>query len=250
VKIVSRDGQGNHALTGVRFGVLQKNGHASILVRNEQLAGLWHFDGRGWTAVAEGLQGLELNGPVLTASAGNDQGVRLCDLDLDGSCELIVGNPRQNGVFRWSADGSSWTRLPFGLPAGTAIVDQAGRDAGLRLVDIDEDAHADVVFSDARRYSLYLFSSLTAGWSRKIHDADRAQSDVIPMIVRDDGTNNGTWFHYRHIYVQNEDTGNRLPNHIDARSYTQVLGNDIKPPAHSPESALDSRILRPASKPN
>ena len=139
VQIVSVDAEGKRSLTGVRFGVLQKNGHASILVRNEQLAGLWHFDGRGWTAVAEGLKGLELNGPVLTASAGSDQGVRFCDLDLDGICELVVGNPRQNGVFQWSADGGSWTRLPFGLPAGTAIVDQAGRDAGLRLVDIDED---------------------------------------------------------------------------------------------------------------
>jgi hypothetical protein len=233
VQIVRANAAGQRSPTGVRFGVLRKNGHASILVRNEQLASLWHFDGRGWTAATEGLKGLELNGPVLTASAGSDQGVRFRDLDLDGICELVVGNPRQNGVFQWSADGGSWTRLPFGLPAGAVIVDQAGRDAGLRLVDIDEDRHVDVVFSDARRYRLHLFSSMTAGWSRQIHDADRAQGDAIPMIVRDDGTNNGTWFHYRHLYVQNEDTGNRLPNHIDTRSYTQLLADDVEPPAGS-----------------
>ena len=30
---------------GARFGVIQADGHASVLVRNEHAAGLWHFDG-------------------------------------------------------------------------------------------------------------------------------------------------------------------------------------------------------------
>lgn len=245
VQIVRRAADGETTLTGVRFGVLQQNGCASILVRNEDTSGLWHFDGRGWTAAARGLDGLDLDGPVWTARAGSDQGVRLHDLDLDGVCELVVGNPRQNGVWRWSADGGGWSRLPFGLPAGTAVVDSAGRDAGLRLVDIDEDGHDDIVFSDARRYSLHLFTSLADGWSRKIHDTDRERGDAIPPIVREDGTNNGVWFQYRHLYVQNEDTGNRLPNHIDARSYTQLLVDDVEPPARAPESALHSLVPRP-----
>ncbi len=118
VQIVSADAQGKRSLTGVRFGVLQANGNASILVRNEQLAGLWHFDGRGWTAVAEGLKGLELDGPVLTANAGSDRGVRFCDLDLDGVCELIVGNPQQNGVFQWSKDRGQWAQAAVRAAAG------------------------------------------------------------------------------------------------------------------------------------
>lgn len=221
--IVSTTGDGQRHQTGVRFGVLQTSGHASVLVHNEQLAGLWHFDGRNWTAAAEGLAGLELDGPVLTARVGCDQGVRFRDLDLDGISELIVGNPRQNGVFRWSTDRRVWAKLPFRLPPATSFVDDAGRDAGLRLVDIDQDGHPDVIFSDARRYSLHLFKSLADGWSRQIHAADRTASDVIPMIVRHDGTNNGAWFHYGHIFVQNEDTGKELPNHIDTRSYSQLL---------------------------
>lgn len=231
VPIVSSDAQGKRTLTGVRFGVLQANGNASILVRNGQQSGLWHFDGRGWTAVADGLKGLELDGLVLTADSGTDRGVRFRDLDLDGACELIVGNPRQNGVFQWSPDRSQWTKLPFALPPKTAIVSPTGGDAGLRLVDIDEDGHPDVVFSDAQRYSLHLFTSLSAGWSRKIHEADRTQGNAIPMIVRADGTNNGAWFQYRHMYLQNEDTGKQLPNHIDFRSYSQLLVSDVAPPA-------------------
>jgi len=223
VPIVSTAADGQRRQAGVRFGVLQKSGQASILVRNEQTSGVWHFDGRGWTAAADGLAGLELEGPVLTARAGRDEGVRFRDLDLDGICELIVGNPRQHGVFRWSAERGAWAKLPFVLPAATAIVDDAGRDAGLRLVDIDRDGHLDVVFSDAQRYSLHLFTSLADGWAREIHATDRTQGDAIPMIVRRDGTNNGAWFHYGHIFVQNEDTGKQLPNHIDTRSYTQFL---------------------------
>jgi len=93
--------------------------------------------------------------------------------------------------------------------------------------------------------SLHVFTSLTEGWSRKVHDADRGPGEAIPMIVRADGTNNGTWFHYRHLYVQNEDTGKRLPNHLDTRSYTQLLVQDIEPPARSPESSLRSLLPRP-----
>ena len=90
---------GGPEATGARFGVLQKNGKASVLIRNEKIAGLWHFDGKRWIKDPKGLDGLLLDGPVLTSKNGLDQGVRLRDLDGDGTCELIVGNDRQNAVF-------------------------------------------------------------------------------------------------------------------------------------------------------
>jgi len=74
-----------------------------------------------------------------------------------------------------------------------------------------------------------------------VHDTERSQGNAIPMIVRADGTNNGAWFQYRHMYLQNEDTGKQLPNHIDFRSYAQLLVSDIEPPARSPQSSLRSR---------
>ena len=210
---------------GVRFGILRKNGMASVLVRNETTAGLWHFDGKTWTADPKGLEGLELGGPILTSEKGRDRGVRLRDLDGDGVCELIVGNDKQNAIFSRNEAGG-WTKLPFALPEGTAVVDAQGRDAGLRFVDIDEDGRDDVVFSNAERYSLHLFRSITEGWSRRILQSNRGQNDEIPMIVRADGTNNGAWFHRRHMYVQNEDTGGKIPGEVDSRPYTQLLSRD------------------------
>ena len=229
--LVTVGAQGQRRDAGVRFGVLRKNGHVSMLVRNRAVTGLWHFDGKGWARDPAGLDGLDLDGldldgPVFTSLDDRDRGVRLRDLDGDGICELIVGNQMQQGVFRWSADGGSrWIRLPFALPKGTAIVDAAGRDAGLRLVDVDADGRFDVVFSDSRAYSVSLFTSLDDGWSRTVLSGRRGDADEIPMIVRADGTNNGTWFKYGRMFVQNEDTGANLPNEIDSRRMTTLLGN-------------------------
>ena len=222
VEITSVDPEGHRHDAGVKFGVLEENDHASMLVRNDRAAGAWHFDGSRWVEDPQGLGGLDVDGPVFTSTGGRDRGVRLCDLDGDGLCELIVGNHQQQGVFRWLPAGG-WSRLPFALPPGTAIVDAEGRDAGLRLVDVDEDGHPDVVFSNAQHGSLDLFVSITAGWSRKILVGERGNPDDIPMIVRADGTNNGAWFKHRHMYVQNEETGGKRPNHIESRCFTALL---------------------------
>ncbi len=229
-ELVVADGQGNLRDSGVRFGVLQKSGFASLLVRNETTAGLWHFDGHRWLEVPDGLAGLELDGPVLTSRDGRDQGVRLRDLDGDGISELMVGNPAQNGIFRWSADRHAWQRLPISLPHRTRFVDEEGRDAGLRMVDVDEDGQADVLYSSATRYSLHQFTGIETGWSRQIVAGGQEDKDRIPMIVRADGTNNGAWFRYRHMWVQNEETGKREPNQVDSRSFTELLITDKDSP--------------------
>jgi hypothetical protein len=236
-EIVRADDRGNRRETGVRFGVLQARGFASVLVRNETAAGLWHFDSQQWQPDPQGLDGLEASGPVASSLDGRDRGVRLCDLDGDGICELIVGNAQQQAVFRWLPERHAWQKLPFSLPAGVVIVDDRGGDAGCRLVDIDEDGHGDVVFSNADRYSLHLFTSMREGWSRKLLSAGRGQGSAIPMIVRADGTNNGVWFKYKHLWIQNEDTGEtvrlngqsvRIP--VDSISYATLLGDAAQQP--------------------
>jgi len=217
--IVTVDKNGNRLDGGVRFGVLRDDGRASIVARSDAASGVWHFDGKQWTSDRQGLDGLELDEPVFTAQAGRDRGARLRDLDRDGRCELIVGNESQQGVFRWDADGRRWRRLPFALPEGTAIVDAQGRDAGLRFVDLDDDGRDDVVFSNGDRYSAHLWSGIETGWSRELLRGKRGDPGELPPIVRADGTNNGAWFSHRHMWVQNEDTGKKLPDHVDRRNF-------------------------------
>jgi hypothetical protein len=209
------DADGTLRGTGLRFGVLQASGCASVLVYSETAAGLWHFDGNHWTADATGLAGLPSDEPIATSIDGRDHGVRLRDLDGDGICELLVSNPDQRAIFRLDRDG--WRQTSIDLPEGLTIVDAQGRDGGLRFVDLNDDGHDDVVFSNAQRYAAYAFESLADGWSRKIMDAPRSEGHPLPMIVRGDGTNNGAWFSYHHMWVQNEDTGGSLPDHVDRR---------------------------------
>jgi hypothetical protein len=209
----------------VQFGVLRKNGLPSILVSREDAGGLWHFARGTWRKDAGGLSGLTHNGPVYTSGDDGDTGVRLRDLDGDGVCELVLSNAKQQAVFSWT--GEQWRVADFALPQGLTIVDQNGRDAGLRFVDLNEDGYDDVVFSNAARFAAYLFGRSGGGWTSKLMDRQRRGAEgELPMIVRGDGTNNGVWFKSRHMWVQNEDTGKALPHHVDYRSFTQLLASE------------------------
>ena len=44
---------------------------------------------------------------------------------------------------------------------------------------------------------------------------------ALPLIVRGK-TNNGAWFHSRHLWVQNEDTA-QMENLVDRRSFKELL---------------------------
>jgi hypothetical protein len=263
VALVERGEPGDCDDAGVRFGVLHRSGRASLLVRSDQVAGLWHFDGQAWAEQPDGLHGLETEAPVQTRrgcektglapsqngenpgkSAGakvpvpifsqprrasRDAGFRLRDLDGDGICEAILAGPDGSAVFAYADKG--WRRLPFSLPDGLRIVDDLGRDAGLRFVDLDQDGLADVVFSNAERYAAYLFHSPDQGFSRKLFDAPRrGQPHELPMIVRADGTDNGAWFSHETMWVQNEDTGGRLPDHVDRRHFRRDFLNAAERP--------------------
>src|SRR5690606_24122248 len=156
---------------------------------------------------------VEIDGKnVYTAmQSGADNGVRLRDLDGDGRCEMIVSNPKHQGIFRWSDKEKNWKILPFTLPGGAVIVDAQGRDNGVRFVDVDEDGHDDVVFSNEKEYGIYLFDNMKTGWNRKVMAGVRSgpinrattngaatngEKDALPMIANQ-GTNYGFWVHSR-----------------------------------------------------
>ncbi|MBN2475095.1 MAG: polysaccharide deacetylase family protein [Pirellulales bacterium] len=193
-----------------------------------------------------------LGGRPLRAADGRDNGVRVFDQDGDGHMDAVFdagkAQPARgrlvdldgDGVREWIVaetgevrqrlpDGSpeAFIRLPFHLPPGTSLVDQQGRDAGLRFVDVDEDGRLDVVFSNARGYCVHLLTSMEAGWSRGVLSGKRGQQHAdaeLPPIVRADGTNNGAWFQNRQMWLQNEDTGRKLPDHVFHRRFSEMLG--------------------------
>ena len=106
----------------------------------------------------------------------------------------------------------------FGGVGGIRVVDPAVGDgifpqelvaAGFRpeqmvLVDVDEDGYHDIVFSNAERYSVDLWTPSDSGWTRRVMAGEQGDEHALPPIVRADGTNNGVWFNHRHMWVQNE----------------------------------------------
>jgi len=241
--LVAADKSGTGRDAGARFGVLQSNGNASVLVANEQTTRLWHFDGQKWVAAPSAVAGLEQRGKAILASrASVDQGVRLRDLDRDGICELIAGSADQQVIFRFEV-GKAWKPLPFSLPEGTALVDSAGHDAGLRFVDLDRDGFDDVIFSNETGYAAHRFQSADKGWSHKLVSGKPGDPGSIPLIARN-GTNNGAWIHSRTLWVQNEDT-DKLPDLVDRKPLDDLLRDELFPGLKTPEASLAVTFARP-----
>src|SRR5262249_2887892 len=142
----------------------------------------------------------------------------------------------RRGVYSWSPSKKTWIKLPFALPSGTTFADDFG-DRGLRFVDLDGDGYDDILFSNEDGYAIYLFTNMKEGWSRKVKAGKRSDPDAVPMISRN-GTNNGAWFHLRHLIVQNEDTAKK-PDLIDRRSFNELL-DPSEPAAKSPRASLRS----------
>lgn len=234
LRIVEHTSTGQHTDAGARFGIISGT-YPSVIVRNEHASGAWRFDGHTWQETPELLKGLEAGGdPIYTSRSGVDQGVRLIDAAGSGACQLVVGNLRQNAVLEHNGQG--WSRSKFSLPADTTIVNSVGRDAGLRFVDVDEDGRLDVVFSNEDHSSLHLFER-GSGWTREASKGATGGRGPLPMIARE-GTNNGAWFHSRHMWVQNEDTA-RMPDLVDRRSFDDLLKN-VQPGPKTPAAALKS----------
>ena len=172
----------------VCWGVVAPAGVATILVRSIGVTGAWQFVDGQWKATDHLTTGMELDGRrVLTGSSGHDRGIRLRDLDGDGCCELIAGGGPRRGILQWNQKQRRWQPVPFALPDGLSLITDRGQDAGLRFVDIDKDGDQDIVFSDERRYAVYLFDSMQTGWSTRLVAAERLgpeNSGIPPISVR------------------------------------------------------------------
>ena len=211
----------NHA---AQIGRITPESTFSILVNHDQDKATYEFsDGE---LKREVLPSSLMN--IATSIGGVDQGVRLRDIDNDGSTEIIIANENQQKIMRTNEHGEWVEAGPFPAP----LVDLAGNDNGVRFVDLDEDGNDDVIFSNGKISGIQLFDTDTGLYSRVVEEVDD-----IPLIVRN-GTNNGVWFARQHMWVQNENT-NRLPDGVDRRSFAQLLGK-TEPGPRAPERSLGS----------
>ncbi len=207
----------------VCFGTVDSQGRVCMIYASKRRRRMWQWAEGGWRELPDALS--ELPATVVTDRGGRDGGVRLIDLDADGICELIDGGTVGGRVFRWDRESQRWQPTPLRLPRLVRIVDENGNDAGCRWVDLDGDRLLDIVFSDPFRCAVYRYVDRQTGW-REVLVEERPEPmgrALLPPFVRLDGSNNGAWFRDGYLWIQNEDTGGRLTNHVFRIKLTKLL---------------------------
>ncbi|MBX7167628.1 MAG: hypothetical protein K1X74_14960, partial [Pirellulales bacterium] len=222
-----------------RFGIAGPQGEMILLAAagTGAMRG-FRYVGEQWREVPSIAAGMEVSGGS-TPAAHLDRGWRLYDVDGDGQTELLVANAERQAAYAWDPQRDAWQARPWKWPAGARFVDDAQRDAGLRLVDLNDDLTLDLVYANESGSGVALYIP-GEGWTEQALAAQPGESGALPLISRR-GTNNGAWFHSAHLWVQNEDTA-RLKDLVDRRSFRQLLGSTA-PRAKSPAESLAA--LRP-----
>jgi len=118
-------------------------------------------------------------------------GMLFRDFDGDGVQERLLSDPRTNAVQRWSAVDQTWVKAGYALPDGVALVDADGADAGLRFVDLNGDGSDDILFADARRIAIHLWTrdarpdlGWDRGWSQPVRNGPRkGTAGELPSLI-------------------------------------------------------------------
>jgi putative membrane-bound dehydrogenase-like protein len=200
--------------------------------------------------------------PLRSPTSGHG-GIRLEDRNQDGFLDVLILDPKNGHALSrtWDPKSTQWieatvphsefekkpslaedSEITKRLPPGARWRDERGGDAGLRFVDLDEDGHDDVAFSNEAGFGVYLFDPETGRWSKEVASGPAGAPGALPLIARQ-GTNNGFFVHSRSLWWQNEDTADR-PGHLEGRSFNEILKN-LPPTAREPSSALRSIRPRP-----
>jgi hypothetical protein len=191
----------------VKFVEIQDNGMASALLRRKKRNVLMHFDGKRWSEPQPADNAVVARSALFrSVQPGHDAGVRARDVNGDGYTDLVINNATDNDLLLWQTSRNRWSPASFRLPKPGLIVDDQGRDRGLRFVDLNRDQRLDLVCSNEDGYFVRLFTDAKHGWSKVTLEGKPDDPDALPLIVRN-GTDNGVWFNDGAMFIQNEITG-------------------------------------------
>lgn len=168
----------------------------------------------------------------------------LHDFDCDGVPEKLVSTPQVNEIYQQDATGA-WVKEDYALPEGVWLVDEAGRDAGLRFLDLNGDGFDDILFANDARYAIYLWTKnvqpqlgWTRGWSQFVSAGERKGEGLEPpSLVDTTVTLEDGW-----VIVRRKMEDGVL---VEAArvSAKQLIAFDMPPPK-TPEEALASFRVR------
>jgi putative membrane-bound dehydrogenase-like protein len=231
----------NMGLENAKFGVVRKDGRASVFVEHNSL---FEFNTTGW----------QLQNTSRLPKLTEHNHIRFRDIDGDGICEILAQNTDEVAAFAFRQNQIGIREVELiGMPfrEGVSLVtnDKDAKDLGLRFFDVNRDGHDDIVFSNYKQFGIYLYSKDGRGWTETLVEGKRTDKGALPMIVGPDGTNNGAWFHSGKMWVQNETT-NRLADGVDRVDFEPLLKARAEriPKPRSPEEALRTFKLPPGMR--
>ena len=127
------------------------------------------------------------------------------------------------------------------LPPGITLQDAQGRDHGVRFVDLNGDGFEDLVFSNPKRYAIYLFNDVerkglgwTIGWPHLIREGKAGDANALPPFVTADGRDPGVTFKDGALWVQG----------VRRFSFAELCRPPL-PPARTPQESLKALRLKP-----
>lgn len=169
----------------------------------------------------------------------------LRDLDGDGEPERIIRVGGRDEIQRRDPATARWSKADFALPDGVTLHDAAGQDAGLRWVDLNGDGHDDVLFANADRFAIHLWTrnvqlhlGWTRGWSQFVRAGRRTgAANEPPSLV-------GTTVTLRegHVEITRPAIGTNRAE-VVLLSPRRLIAFDMPPPK-SPAEALASFRVR------
>ena len=243
----------------IHFGVLSNDGNASVIVEQSgaRPASAWHFDGSHWKS-DDVLASLPASETVRTSTATTaaarvpaattqEQQLFVRDLDGDGVCEIVRGDKStgKNTVMSRQLEEDDWRSLPWSFTNAVAKALFSDSPHSVRFIDVDEDGHDDLIFSDAREYAVRLFATRETGYVRQALAGLRGKKESkneLPMLVRADGSDNGFFAHSRKLWWQNEETA-AMPDLVDRLAISDLV-QQLPPAAKTPDAAVKSMVVK------
>ncbi len=243
-----RDWQAAVDATVLKRGIVAFCFHTTGAIRPEELVALVdHAHARygrrvrflNFAEVDERLTRHLLAGQPLRAPDGDDNGVRVLDLDGDGHLDVVIGNEQLQRTRLWDAAAGRWRELP--LPVRLVERDTAGRrrDAGVRFGVLRPDGAASLAVASDTQQGLWHFAG--GRWVkdpaglRGLPRGDRLTGQAgrdQGVRLRDlDGDGRGEWIaghpDRRRVYAWTgrrwRETGARLP---EAAAFVDAAGRD------------------------